>query len=75
MPPIQAVSLPFALAIISDIPRLKLVWNSIEPKLLLRFLLPALIGTHYLLLVVRAETMTLLVALFLFGHGTYFSLR
>ena len=50
MPPIQAVSLPLAVAIISDILRLKLVWNSIEPKLPLRFLLPAFIGTHYLLI-------------------------
>ena len=49
MLPIQAASLPFALAIISDLLRLNLVWNSIEPKLLLRFLLPAVIGTHYLL--------------------------
>ena len=78
MPPIQAVSLSLALAIISGIPGLKLVWNSIQPKLLLRFLIPAFIGIPlgtYLLLIVSAETMTLLVAIFLFGYGAYFSFR
>ena len=78
MPPIQAVSLSLALAIISGMPGLKVIWSSIEPKLLLRFLLPAFIGIPlgtYLLLIVSAETMTLLVALFLFGYGAYFSFR
>ncbi|MEP1206128.1 MAG: sulfite exporter TauE/SafE family protein [Rhizobiaceae bacterium] len=78
MPPIQAVSLSLALAIISGFPGLKVIWNSIDFKLLLRFLLPAFVGIPvgtYLLLIVSAETMTLLVAIFLFVYGAYFSLR
>ena len=74
----QAVSLSLALAIISGMPGLKVIWHNIEPKLLLRFLLPAFVGIPagtYLLLVVSAETMTLLIAVFLFAYGAYFSLQ
>lgn len=78
MSPLQAVSLSLALAIISGMPGLKVIWDSIEPKLLLRFLLPAFVGIPagtYLLTIVSAETMTLLIAIFLFVYGAYFSLQ
>ncbi len=78
MSPIQAVSISLALAIVSGIPGLRLVWEDIQPKLLLRFLIPAIVGIPIgtlLLLVASAQVMTFLVAVLLLSYGLYFGFR
>ncbi len=78
MPPAEAVGLCLAVAIISGLPGLRLIWKQIEPGLLARFVIPAMIGIPigaYLLTVVNAQIMILMVAVFLIIYGGFYSLR
>ena len=78
MAPLEAVALTLAAGVVTGLPGLHVVWRRIEPRLLLRFALPALggipLGTA-LLAVVDASTLVLVVALLLIGYGAFFSVR
>ncbi|MGI9365702.1 MAG: sulfite exporter TauE/SafE family protein [Rhizobiaceae bacterium] len=78
MSPLQAVAIVLATSVISGLPGLRLVWNHIQPRLLLRFLIPALVGIPlgtYFLAIISSQVMMLLVAIFMFAYGAFFSLR
>ena len=78
MVPLEAVALTLAAGVVTGAPGLHVVWRRIEPRLLARFVVPALAGLPLgtaLLAVVDARTLVALVAAVLIGYGVFFSLR
>ncbi len=78
MDPIDAVALALAISVLTGIQGVWLVRHAIEPRRLIRFLLPALIGIPIgiaLLDRLSPEPLKLLIATFLIAYGLFFSLR
>ena len=78
MVPLEAVALTLVAGVVTGAPGLHVIWRRIEPRLLARFALPALVGIPAgtaLLTVVNAEILIALVAALLIGYGAFFSIR
>ena len=76
MEPIEAVALTLAAGVVTGLPGLHVIWQRIEPRLLARFAVPALVGIPLgtmLLAVVDATVLVALVAVLLIGYGAFFS--
>ncbi len=78
MTPIEAVATVLVMSLVSGFQGMLLVWRSIEWSILLRFLLPALIGLPIglqLLSHIDSRLLTIVVALFLLVYGGFFSFK
>lgn len=78
LPPLEAVGLTLIMSVISGIPGVAFIRRSIEPGLLVRFLLPAFAGIPlgaYLLSIISSQSIMLIVALCLLVYGGFFSFR
>lgn len=78
MGPVDAVALALAISVLTGIQGAWIVRHAIEPRRLVRFLLPALIGIPIglsLLDRIQPEPLKLVIALFLIAYGLFFSLR
>ncbi|MGI9488468.1 MAG: sulfite exporter TauE/SafE family protein [Geminicoccaceae bacterium] len=78
MPPPAAVALAIAMSLISGVQGVWLVRRSIEPKRLIRFVLPALIGIPIGVLLldhIDAALLKVIVATFLLAYGAFFAFR
>lgn len=78
MTPIEAVATVLVMSLVSGFQGILLVWRSIEWSILLRFLLPALIGIPIglqLLSHLDSHFLTIVVALFLIVYGGFFSFK
>ena len=78
MPPVEAVALSLAAGCLTGVPGLHVIWRRIEPRLLMRFALPAFVGIPLgsaALAFVEARTLMLLTAALLIAYGAFFSVR
>ena len=74
MAPLEAVALTLAAGVATGAPGLLVVWRRMEPWLLARFMLPALVGIPFgtaLLAFVSARTLVAFVAVLLIGYGAF----
>ena len=78
IPPLEAVAMVLIISIVSGIQGMMLVWETIQWRRVLRFLLPALFAMPigiYLLDVIETRSLKLVVAVLLITYGGFFTFR